>query len=63
MNDKLIQLTHSAKPDFRIKVGKDKMSRWDQYLVTYRKHLIKHGRKAEIRREDGMIALWVNKIA
>jgi len=58
----MIQITEPAKPDYRITTSTG-VRRWSNYLKTYRVHMNKHGRKAEIRREDGMISLWVNKIA
>jgi hypothetical protein len=58
----MIQITEPAKQDYRLTTSTG-VRRWSNYLLVYRKHMIKHGRKAEIRREDNMISLWVDKIA
>lgn len=59
---KLIQHTLYAHPKFGVQTNHN-VVQWAQYLKNERARFIKHGRRAEIRKnERGELALFVDEV-
>jgi hypothetical protein len=60
-NPVMIQHTLFQDPDSIIKVGDGVIMKYEDWLYAERKRFRKHGRKAEIRKENKKKALFVDK--